>query len=396
MKKITGLTRSNSLSRALENQIAKVFLYFLFAAKKLEKNISRPSGNYNALICKWCCMGDAILSLYAIREFKIRNPNVTLDILVSSRIAEVYQNSDLINHVYVLPITGHGLLLELFSLKLWIRLFSFVSKLRKKKYAEFIDLELYRSTGPVLKWLLKIPYSRGFIVEGALNKNHNFETSRPRNMMEWQCFYKIFELEVPTQNPLPLFPLPQKIQDEKNRTIASSSQIQTHKIGIVFGSSFNWPQKKWPAEYFAETISILSEKNFEFVLYGTASEKNESRLILSSAKGNINDTTGCFNYSELKNSISECDLVFGNDTGTLHLASACGVKTFTLFGPTDPEKWNGLTSTPLYLKDLACRPCYYLGSMPACDHFSCLRKLTPLKVATEIEAFFRQKTLNYF
>ena len=56
----------------------------------------------------------------------------------------------------------------------------------------------------------------------------------------------------------------------------------------------------------------------------------------------------------------------------------------TLFGPTDPRKWNPLTSTPVFLEGLPCRPCYYLGSMPPCGHFSCLRKLAPEVVVGRI------------
>jgi ADP-heptose:LPS heptosyltransferase len=82
--------------------------------------------------------------------------------------------------------------------------------------------------------------------------------------------------------------------------------------------------------------------------------------------------------------VAGCDLVVGNDTGTLHLAAACGVPTVTLFGPTDPRKWNPVTSTAVYLEGLACRPCYYLGSMPACPHFDCLRKLEPSRVAEAV------------
>ena len=320
-------------------------------------------------------MGDAILSLYAIREFKRRNPGITLEMLVSSRIAEVYREAPEIDRVHVLPVTGKNLILELFSIRLWLRFSTLILSLRRKHFAQLIDLELYRGTGPVLKRLLGIPYSRGFQVEGAIPKGHDYEAPRTRDMPEWQCFYLVLGMEIPTFKPAILYPKKEmEIQQRKKR------------IGIVYGSSFNWPQKKWPWEYFAETITLLSSEGHEFVLFGSPMEKAEGERIASKAIGEVRDTTGTLDYAGLRREVATCDLILGNDTGTMHLASACGIPNLTLFGPTNPNKWNGLTSTPLFLEGLPCRPCYYLGSMPPCNHFSCLRKLAPALVAERIRS----------
>lgn len=392
------MIRSNSFSRTLENTAAKASMAILKILEKGKPKAQHPTGEHRVLICKWCCMGDAILSLYAIREFKRLHGNIHIEMLVSSRIAEIYRTSPEIDQVYVLPVTGRRLLLELINPSLWFRFSIMVFQLRRRRFAQFIDLELYRGTGPFLKRLLGISYSRGFQVQGALPKHHDFEVPRARNMLEWQCFYLILGLDIPVQVPTSLYtPKPVKIVKGKNR------------IGIVYGSSFNWPQKKWPREFFAETISILAKEGYTFLLFGDTLEKNDGAWImekcrtlgvepgqtLGSGSQILRDTTGTLNFSELQCEVSTCDLILGNDTGTLHLAAACGVPTVTLFGPTDPEKWNGLTSTPLYLPDLACRPCYYLGSMPPCNHFSCLRQLFPTKVVEQIRGLLQSAPLSH-
>ena len=128
----------------------------------------------------------------------------------------------------------------------------------------------------------------------------------------------------------------------------------------------------------------MSPEGHEFILLGAPNETEDAVRIAASARGNVVDTTGKLDFDGLRREVSACDALVGNDTGTMHLAAACGVPTVTLFGPTDPEKWNPLTSTPVFLKDIPCRPCYYLGSMPACTHFSCLRKMEPALVAETI------------
>lgn len=370
------MTRSNSAVRSLEALAMRAFL----ALTRRGKPRRPPDGNHRALICKWCCMGDAIVSLYAIREFKQRNPGVSLEMLVSSRIAAVYRGIPGIDAVHVLPVTGHHLALELVNPDLWLRFVSLAFRLRRKGFAQLIDLELYRAQGALLKRLFGIPFSRGFIVEGSLDKGHDFQVDVPRLMPEWKCFYRVLGMEPPEAPPPPLFPRTPPGRGARPR------------LGIVYGSSFNWPQKKWPWEHFANTIRLLRKDGFEFVLFGSAPEREEGRKIAGLAGGEITDTTGTLDYPGLIREVAGCDLVFGNDTGTLHLAAACGVPTVTLFGPTDPRKWNPLNSTAVYLEEVPCRPCYYLGSMPPCSHFDCLRKMQPALVAEKIRSRLAENT----
>ncbi len=336
---------------------------------------AEPTGRQRVLICKWCCLGDAIVSLYAIREFKRRHPDIVIDMLVSSRIAEVYRRAPEIRGVHVLPVTGRRLVLELLNPRLWTRLAGMLRQLRRNRYVQFIDLELYRGTGPILKRLIGIPFSRGFQVEGALPKHHDFEVPLPRTMPEWQCFYRVLGMEIPGNLPEPLYdrkPYPER------------SGVPGKRIGVVFGSSFNWPQKKWPWERYAELISLLSREGHDFILLGTPDEKEAGGWIAAKAQGKIIDTTGHLDYEGLRKEVASCDLVVGNDTGTMHLAAAYGIPTVTIFGPTDPRKWNPITSNPVFLENIPCRPCYYLGSMPSCDHFSCLRQIEPALVAERV------------
>lgn len=372
------MTRSNSAVRSLEDAAMRLVLPVLRACSYLGDRLPRrgpPDGPRRALIVKWCCMGDAVVSLYAIREYKCRNPEASLEVLVSSRIAEVYRGAPWIDAVHVLPITGHRLARELASPRLWRSLLGLVFRLRRRRFAEMVDLELYRAHGALLKRLFGIPRSRGFAVEGALDKGHDVQVDLPREMPEWKCFYRVLGLEAPERAPGPLYARARPPAPARKAAI---------RIGLVYGSSFNWPQKKWPWEHFARLAQLLHAEGHAVVLFGSALERGESRRIREAAGVPLEDTSGRLDHAGLLAAVAECDLVAGNDTGILHLAAACGVPTVTLFGPTDPRKWNPLTSTAVHLENLPCRPCYYLGSMPACSHFDCLRKLPPSLVAERI------------
>lgn len=380
------MNRSNSGVRRLENAAMLLILPVLrslTALRGFRRPRAAPAGPRRVLIVKWCCMGDAVVSLYAIREYKRLHPEASLEVLVSSRIAEVYRGAPWIDAVHVLPVTGHRLARELMSPVLWKRLFGLVFRLRARRFAEMVDLELYRAHGALLKRFFGIPWSRGFAVEGALEKGHDFQVDLPRHMPEWRCFYRVLGLESPDGAPRPLYA----------REPVRGKGV---RIGMVYGSSFNWPQKKWPWEHFARLAQLLHSQGHEVTLFGSAMERGESRRIREAAGVPMEDTSGRLDYAGLLEAVAGCDLVVGNDTGTLHLAAACGVPTVTLFGPTDPRKWNPITSTAVFLEDLPCRPCYYLGSMPACGHFSCLRNLQPSLVAEIIRVRLAEEAASPF
>jgi heptosyltransferase-2 len=57
-------------------------------------------------------------------------------------------------------------------------------------------------------------------------------------------------------------------------------------------------------------------------------------------------------------------LALGNDTGLVHLARACGVKTGVIFGPTARQFGfypYGEPPFAVFEQNLACRPCHAHG-----------------------------------
>jgi ADP-heptose:LPS heptosyltransferase len=157
------------------------------------------------LVVKSCCLGDAILSLYGLREFRRLNPNCRIEVLVTSRVDEVYRSVSFVDSVHVLPITGFNLGRELLSLSLLGKTLRLLQLLRQKKFQCLIDMELYRTFGPLLARILGIPRSQGFAVPGAPSKAHDVRVFRSKTEPEWKCFYALLGLPPPSQNPAPLY-----------------------------------------------------------------------------------------------------------------------------------------------------------------------------------------------
>ena len=78
------MTRSNALIRGLERTVMTFVSGALGLRARNRPQRTEPLGAQRVLICKWCCLGDAIVSLYAVREFKRRNPDIVIDMLVET------------------------------------------------------------------------------------------------------------------------------------------------------------------------------------------------------------------------------------------------------------------------------------------------------------------------
>ena len=93
--------------------------------------------------------------------------------------------------------------------------------------------------------------------------------------------------------------------------------------------------KNWPLEHWQRLITELQEKHPHQSLVGIAGEAEIERGLLPQNLPLWQNLP----LTELATQLSECQLFLGHDSGIAHLASACGVPSLLLFGPTDPNTW---------------------------------------------------------
>ena len=148
------------------------------------------------------------------------------------------------------------------------------------------------------------------------------------------------------------------------------------------GASFG-PSKCWPAENFARTADVLSEKlNAEVALICAPSELEIAlRVQQHSSTQPVILGQGGLTLGVLKAVIQSADLVISNDTGARHIAAALDRPALTLFGPTDPT-WARIDyeKETIVRIDTDCGPC----QLPNCptDH-RCMTGIAPERVVDE-------------
>lgn len=119
------------------------------------------------------------------------------------------------------------------------------------------------------------------------------------------------------------------------------SKTATMTVALHPGSGS--PRKNWP---FDRWISIMTSLQRTcpgirwLIITGEAEEERlpEMAAALDSA-GLAWESAHALNLVPLTERLGQCAALLGHDSGISHLASACGLPCFLLFGPTDPAVW---------------------------------------------------------
>jgi ADP-heptose:LPS heptosyltransferase len=138
------------------------------------------------------------------------------------------------------------------------------------------------------------------------------------------------------------------------------------------------PDKLYPLESWARLIGRLrQELHLEPVFSGDGQDLPLYQKLseLAGLKDPIN-LAGKLSLRQSMALYSRMQLAVCVDSGPAHLASAAGVPTVALFGPTDPVRWRpyGPGHAAVYDESLGCRPCHYNKT---CQDRECLTGLSP-------------------
>ncbi|MBI3255375.1 MAG: glycosyltransferase family 9 protein [Candidatus Andersenbacteria bacterium] len=160
-------------------------------------------------------------------------------------------------------------------------------------------------------------------------------------------------------------------------------------IGIHAGSAPSFLWKRWPLENFAEVAKKLIEKHqVHIVLFGGADEKAQNEALaalISHVKVSLIQADLLTTAAVMQH----CRLVLSNDSGLMHMASATGIETFGLFGPTNETHTGPRGPKSHIIRANGTEPVYNtelnhsLGQEP---HPSILA-ITPQLVLSKIEAY---------
>lgn len=149
-------------------------------------------------------------------------------------------------------------------------------------------------------------------------------------------------------------------ESERARQFLTSEGISMErlKVGLAPGST-NSRAKRWTPEGFARVNDLLQDElGANVLLLGSPDDMEVSGRVLALCSKKPIDLTGKTEISVAAAVLGELDLLISNDMGLAHLAPAVGTKTIVIFGPT-----NQLTTRPyseiatVISANVECSPC---------------------------------------
>ena len=263
-------------------------------------------------------IGDAVLSTSILSYLKNRFPHCSLYIATGKTAALLFKNFNNVKKIFILE----KKFFKIHWLELWTRTFL-------NKWDIVIDLR-----GSVISYFL---FNKKKYVYKSINKN----------------IHRLDELAILMKTkhlPLPLIPVLKK--DMKR----ISKDFLKLKNSIAIGASANWPAKIWPSKNFVKLIQMfLKEKQFgkkkSIVFFGSSKDlKNIKKITKHLKKFKVKNFCGKLNLIEVAAHLKKCKIFIGNDSGLMHIASASGIPTLGLFGPSLESRYAPKGNNAYYIR----------------------------------------------
>ena len=307
-------------------------------------------------------LGDAVMSVPAVRAIKNGRPDAHVTIAAPAKIAPVWK---LVPEVdAILPLASNSLLAAVRSIRGRPRFdvaILFPNSLR-------VALEALLSG--VRRRVGYRGHSRSWLLNQVIP-----EQTPPRRLEHQSARYLRIAQICGAGDIQPAYVwLRRGRQPTSNIQIAASNQPlatpepgeggsaindQPLKIGLCPGAEYG-PAKRWLPERFAEAaVRVAAQAPVEWVLFGTPKDAEIGEQIAAGLGGSCVNRIGRTTLDQLILTLRECRLLLTNDTGTMHLASLLGVPVVAIFGSTEPGLTGPLGDHHIILRHhVECSPCF--------------------------------------
>ncbi|MEA3187396.1 MAG: heptosyltransferase [Chthoniobacter sp.] len=300
-------------------------------------------------------LGDAVMTVPAVRAIKQGRPDARVAILCSAKLVDFWKTVSEVDEVIVIE-ADDGL-------------FGVAAKIRRDFDAAMLFPNSVRAALEV--WLAGIPRRVGY-------------------RGKWRA--KLLNQIVP-ERKLPAPPRHQvhhylDLAQHVGATITehlvetSRPHFTSCKIGLCAGAEYG-PAKRWLPERFAEVaLRVSAAQPCEWLLFGVEKDREVAAPIAEKLGDRCTNLIGKTTLAELIEQLRECRLLLTNDTGTMHLAAHLGVPVVAIFGSTEPALTGPLGAEHrVFRHHVECSPCF-LRECPI--DFRCMKAVTVEEVTSAV------------
>jgi heptosyltransferase-2 len=321
-------------------------------ARRLAK-LTRPRAVKRILVRGTNWIGDAVLTTPALMAIRKGFPQAKIALLVKPAIAELLHHHPAVDEIVLYrdpgPHAGLGGKLTLARL------------LRRGRYDLAILLQNAFEAAAITA-LAGIPNRYGYATDGrSLLLTHRVPLT-PKIRRKHQAHYY---LELLRPLGIPVEPEPPMLRTTPGEDAEAIEHLRAFGvdpmkvlIGLNPGSIYG-TAKRWLPERFAEVADrVAAEHGGVVLIFGGRGEEELGAAIAGMMTVPTLVLSGRTTVRRLMALIKQCRLFITNDTGPMHIATAFGVPTVAIFGPTDPATTSPFGSRhELVRYPVDCSPC---------------------------------------
>jgi heptosyltransferase-2 len=343
-----------------------------------------PSSMSRVLVRATNWLGDAVMSLPAIRAVRGVFPHAHIGVVARPWVADLYARETAIDRV--IPYTAqHG----------WRAKRDFAARLAGEHFDGAILLQ-NAFDAALITWLAGIPERIGYNRDGrGLLLTKRISVPEPGEIPRHERFYYLELLR--RAGMIERFPESREIRMEGidatrdgGAACLSALEIAGPVIGISPGAAYG-NAKRWLPDRFAEVARRCRPTATAVLVFGSQAERPLAEEVIGSLRGSGMETRNLAGATTLREFIdlaSVCRLYLTNDSGAMHVASALGVPTVAVFGATDDTTTGPTGPLARVVREHAeCSPCL-LRECPI-DH-RCMTRVTADRVVSVAQELWEQ------
>lgn len=324
-------------------------------------------------------LGDAVMSIPALREIRRSFSGWEIAVLARPWVADLYRREDFCDRILTYENQSRHA-----GVRGKLRL---AGELRRERFDCAVLLQ-NAFDAALLAWAARIPRRIGYARDGRRALlTQAVAVPRAGEIPAHQRYYYLELLRragliesVPECREIRLSGAAQAA--EFGRTLWRRFGLPAERwIGVSPGAAFGGA-KRWLPERFAESASRLAaELDAEIAVFGSLAEAELCESVAARAGPRAHSLAGKTTLAEFIDLAATCTVYLTNDSGPMHVASALRVPTVAIFGATDhvatgpTSDWARIVREPV-----ECSPCL-LRECPI-DH-RCMTRVESAAVVDE-------------
>lgn len=322
-------------------------------------------------------VGDAVMSLPAIRAVAARFPDAEIAVLARPWVADLYGRESAVTRVIpYTPASGQRDLMAKWRV---------ARQLRRERFDCAILLQ-NAFEAAAITWLAGIPRIVGYGRDGrSALLSDPIPLPRAGEIPRHERFYYLEMLRraallerLPGDEPI-------RLENAKEAATAGRALLAQHSIkgevlGVSPGAAYG-NAKRWLPERFA---AAARELGGAVVVFGSAGERELCERVAEMIGPGAHNFAGRTTLREFIDMTAACRLFLTNDSGAMHIASALAVPTVTVFGSTDDTTTGPTGEKARVVREpVECSPCL-LRECPI-DH-RCMTRVPASRVVAAARA----------